>query len=323
MIDRRAFLKTASRAVLAAHGAAATRVLAGEPCLRANGPVIVDSHMHVWSDDPARFPFSHPYQPDFKAPPVDGSLATLLADMDAGGVTHCVLVQTIFHGWDNRYLVECLKKCPARFRGHGLIDPLDPQVADKLSYWIAEQGLAGMRFSPIYYKGKDAWLTADPAVRMWKKAAELGAVLNFYIATEQLPKLGIMVRQFPEVPVVIDHLSQIDLGAPDPLPEMRKLLAMAQYPNVWVKVSELTSVSASHVYPFRDALPWLRRVYDAFGPARLLWGTGYPGKTRVHYKRPTLAEELALVRSEIPFVTPEEQRKILGENAAALWKFTD
>ena len=101
---------------------------------------------------------------------------------------------------------------------------------------------------------------------------------------------------------------------------MRKLLAMAQYPNVWVKVSELTSVSASHVYPFRDALPWLRRVYDAFGPSRLLWGTGYPGQARAYYKRPTLAEELALVRREIPFLTAEDQGRILGENAAELWK---
>ena len=213
MINRRAFLKSASLPVIAACHTRRDALADDSQKGPATSPVI-DAHMHVWSDDPEQFPFSHPYQPNFNAPPADGSLATLLADMDAGGVTRCVLVQTIFHGWDNRYLVHCLKSCPARLRGHGLIDPLDPQVADKLAYWVAEQGLAGMRLSPIYYKGKDDWLTAQPAVRMWKKAAELGALFNFYIATEQLPKLEIMVRRFPDVPVVIDHLSQIDLGAP-------------------------------------------------------------------------------------------------------------
>jgi len=283
---------------------------------------VVDAHMHVWINDPQRFPFAHPYQPDFKPPDADGTLDVLLADMDSAGVTHAILVQTICHGWDNRYTAHCVRACPARLRGHGLIDPVDPNVADKLAYWVGEQGLAGMRFSPIYYKGKDEWLTSEPHTRLWKKAAQLGAVFNFYIATEQLPKLEIMIRQFAEVPVVIDHLSQIDLAAPDPLPEMKKLLALARYPNVWVKVSELTSVSKSHEYPFADALPWVRMVYDAFGPSRLLWGTGYPGQARAFYKRPTLAEELALVREKIPFFTPEDQRKILGENAAGLWKLT-
>ena len=322
MIERREFLSVATRSALALGGAPWTnRVSAGSQRGDAKA-VVVDTHMHVWSDGRGEFPFAHPYQADFKPPEAAGTLDVLLADMDSGGVTHAILVQTICHGWDNRYTAHCVRACPTRLRGHGLIDPVDPNVADKLSYWIDEQGLSGMRFSPIYYKGKDDWLTSAPHVRLWKKAARLGAVFNFYVATEQLPKLETMVRQFPEVPVIVDHLSQIDLGAPDPLPEMKKLLALARYPSVRVKVSELTSVSKSHEYPFSDALPWVRMVYDAFGPSRLLWGTGYPGSARAYYKRPTLAEELTLVREKIPFFTADDQRKILGENATALWKLT-
>jgi predicted TIM-barrel fold metal-dependent hydrolase len=67
--------------------------------------------------------------------------------------------------------------------------------------------------------------------------------------------------------------------------------------------------------------PWVRRVYDAFGPDRLLWGTGYPGATRAQAGRPSLEQELALVRQEIPFFSAEDREKILGRNAAALWKF--
>jgi predicted TIM-barrel fold metal-dependent hydrolase len=320
VIDRRRFLTFTTGSLLTAGVMPAARALAAPADQPAARSPVVDAHMHVWSNDPARFPFAHPYQADFKPPAAVGTLEVLLADMDPGGVTHAILVQTICHGWDNRYTAHCVRACPARLRGHGLIDPVDPNVADKLDYWVGDQGLSGMRFSPIYYKGKDDWLTSDPHVRMWKKAAQWGAIFNFYIATDQLPKLETMIRQFPAVPVVIDHLSQIDLSAPDPLPEMKKLLALARYDNVRVKVSELTSVSKSHQYPFADALPWVRMVYDAFGPSRLLWGTGYPGHARAFYNRPTLAEELALVREKIPFFTSDDQRKILGQNAAKLWK---
>jgi L-fuconolactonase len=130
-----------------------------------------------------------------------------------------------------------------------------------------------------------------------------------------------MIRDFPHVPVVIDHLARIDLKAADPLPEFKKLLTLARYANVWVKVSELSVLSPSGTYPYKDTFPWVRRLYDAFGPDRLLWGTGYPGATRGEAGRPSLQQELDLVRKEIPFFTSVEREKILGGNAAKLWKF--
>lgn len=286
-------------------------------------PLLIDSHMHVWSDDPVTFPFAHPYNPKFVPPKTPASLELLVKEMDEHGVTHCVLVQTISHGWDNRYLVHCLKTQPKRFRGQGLIDPTDPKVADKLEYWMKEHGLAGMRFSPMYYQGKDGWLNARATDRLWEKAAELGAVFNFFIASEQLPKLEEMVRRHPRVKVVIDHLGRVDLEAKDPEPEIRKLLALARYPNVCVKVSELSSLLPSKKYPFRDAYPLVKRVYDAFGPDRLLWGTGFPGATRAEADRPTLKEELALIQKEMPFFTAADRAKVLGTNAARVWGFRD
>jgi predicted TIM-barrel fold metal-dependent hydrolase len=123
------------------------------------------------------------------------------------------------------------------------------------------------------------------------------------------------------VKIVIDHLARVDLTKSDPAEEVAKLTRLAKYPNVWVKVSELNILSPSKKYPYADMFPWVRRVYDAFGPDRLLWGTGYPGTTRTQAGRPSLEQELTLVRQEIPFFSAEDREKILGRNAAALWKF--
>jgi len=287
--------------------------------------LVIDTHMHVWSSNSGRYPFSHPYIKDFARAPHEGSLEMLIEDMDQNGCTHAVLVQVIFHGWDNLYIADCVRKYPRRLRAHGLIDPTDPAVADKLEYWVKEQGLHGMRFSPIYYRngqhGGDGWLDGDATHKLWRKAQNLNSVFNFFISPAQLPKLENMVRSYPEVRVIIDHLSQMDLKQDDPEPDFRKLLAMSRYPNVWVKVSELSSVSRSGMYPFADALPYIKRVYEAFGPDRLLFGTGYPGSARAGYKRPTLPQEIAWFRREIPFLSPSDQAKILGGNAAKLWGF--
>jgi predicted TIM-barrel fold metal-dependent hydrolase len=96
---------------------------------------------------------------------------------------------------------------------------------------------------------------------------------------------------------------------------------MARHANVWVKISELSSVSKSGKYPFTDAYPYVKRVYEAYGPDRLLFGTGYPGAARAAYKRPSLIDEIDLIRKTIPFFTPLDREKILGRNAAQLWGF--
>jgi predicted TIM-barrel fold metal-dependent hydrolase len=314
-VDRRSFL--------AAAAGSATSVLLGvhdqgEAAAPAKPP-IVDTHIHVWSNDRDRFPFAHPYVQGAE-PKAVGTVELLIEDMDKHGVTHAILIQMIHHGWDNRYVAHCIKAHPRRLKAHGLIDPTNPNVAEKLEYWVKEHGLAGMRFSPIYYKGRDDWLTSAAHRAAWKKADDLGVVLNFYIATQQLPTLETMIRRFPGVNVIIDHLSQLDLKARDPAPELEKLLALARHPRVWVKVSELSSVAKTGKYPFEDAYPVVKRVYEAFGPDRLLWGTGYPGAARAAYGRPTLKQELVLVQEKIPFFTAQDREKILGRNAARLWK---
>ncbi|MEQ8787602.1 MAG: amidohydrolase family protein [Pirellulaceae bacterium] len=322
VVDRRDLLLGALGSAVAL---GASSELSAAAAGNRNMPPIIDTHMHVWADDARRYPFAHPYDKQFTEAPHKATLEMLIDDMDRHGCTHAVLVQVIYHGWDNSYVADCVQRDPRRFKAHGLIDPTDPQVADKLEYWIKERGLSGMRFSPIYYHqgklGGDAWLDAEATHRLWRKAAELEAVLNFFIAPPQLPRLAKMAAAHRDVHVIVDHLSQMDLAATDPEPDFRRLLAMAKHPNVWVKVSELASVSKSKTYPFADAYPYVKRVYEAFGPDRLLFGTGYPGDARAAYKRPTLDKELDLFRQEMAFFSAEDVAKILGGNAAKLWGF--
>ena len=295
-------------------------VLAMAP-LAAPRSTVVDSHMHVWTNDVERFPFAHPYDPNFKPPPVAGTVEMLLEDMKAYAIDYSVLVQVIYYGWDNSYVAQCVKRHPESFRAQGLIDPTDPQVANKLEYWMREHGLTGMRLSPIYYQGRDEWLNSDSHQRLWRKAEELKAIFNFFIAANQLAKLETMLAKYPGVKVVIDHLARVNLSGSDPAKEVAQLTQLARYPNVWVKVSELSILTPSKKYPFADTFSWVKKVYDAFGPDRLLWGTGFPGATRAQAGRPSLGEELALVRREIPFFSASDREKILGRNAARLWRF--
>jgi len=319
-VTRRDFIATTA----AASAGVAGLLVNGHTRAANSRAAVVDTHMHVWANNPKRYPFPHPYKRGFTTDdvPHEATVEMLIKDMNQHHCTHAVLVQVIYHGWDNAYVLDCAKRYPARFKAHGLIDPRDPQVADKLQYWM-DRGLHGMRFSPIYYQngqhGGDGWLDAPETHRVWNVAERTGARFNFFIAPAQLSKLAKLVQAHPEVKITLDHLSQMNLGV-DPEPQMKQLLSMAKYPNVFVKVSELTSVSKSGTYPFNDAYPYVERVYQAFGPDRLLFGTGYPGAARAAYKRPTLDKEVDLI-SNMPFLSASDREKLLGLNAMELWGF--
>jgi len=65
----------------------------------------------------------------------------------------------------------------------------------------------------------------------------------------------------------------IDIAKADKREEaVAQAAALARYPNVSVKLSSATTYSFEP-YPYRDMTPFIRRLYDSFGPQRCYWGT--------------------------------------------------
>jgi predicted TIM-barrel fold metal-dependent hydrolase len=274
---------------------------------------VVDTHMHVWSTEWEQYPFSPP-EATMKRPAESNTAEEVLEGMERHGVDFTILVQVRYYGWDNCYLADCLRRHPGRFAAQGLIDPRDPAAADRLTYWMREHGFAGVRLSPSYDRHAE-WLDSPDSEPLWRRAAELGAIFNFLIREEQLPQLERMAARFPDVPVVVDHMGYPDIEGG----ETANLVRLARLPNVTVKVTEFYNHSKTRAYPYTDVLPTVRRVYDAFGPRRLMWGTGFVHGERVG--RIPYGQELALIREHVPFFTPEDQEWILGRTALQLWKF--
>ena len=64
----------------------------------------------------------------------------------------------------------------------------------------------------------------------------------------------------------IDHMANCPINKSD---DLKKLLALAEYPRVYVKISHLRSLSKEK-YPYKDTHDPVKRLYDKFGPKRLL-----------------------------------------------------
>jgi len=237
-------------------------------------PLIIDTHLEVWTIDP-KFPFHHPERPDLKRVSVEAPIENEVAAMDEFGLKYAVLINPRYYGWDNSYIDYSLRQYPRRFVAHGLLDPLGPDPAGRLRYWLKERGFQGMRFSPIYHPSS-TWLNSKEHYPLWREAERLGAVFNYYILPQQMPMLEEMVGRFPGVKIVIDHLGKPDLKAADPWADFKNMFRLKRFSQVWVSASEPYELSLTKQFPYLDAIPFFKAAYEEFGGRQLIWGTGYP-----------------------------------------------
>ena len=245
-------------------GCAAATAL--KPSLAAQSPraPIVNAAEHAWVVHDPRFPLDPRVATcPTNFPAYDYSGEYLLSEMHTYGVDHVVISHVCYYGANNAYTSHCIKSFPGKFAGVGLLvgyrlhSPADPENAGRLERLIRDDGLIGLRLSPIY-DPKTVWLNDPACYPLWKKAGQLGAVFNIFLAPHQVSQVADMARRFPEVNVVIDHIAMIDIHAPDSA-GFGPLLDLARLPNVYVRTS-LHNPSKSRVTPYRDVWPFLRRL---------------------------------------------------------------
>jgi L-fuconolactonase len=279
------------------------------PAMLNNKYRIIDPHVHVWKHDP-RYPWAketvHP-------PEKDATPEMLLALMRANGVARTVLIQVIHYRWDNRYAADVLRQYPQYFRGVARVNPESLAAPDDLSRLVEEQGFQGVRLSPAADAAGD-WIRGPLMPPLWKRCSDLKASMNILTDIDRMPDIAALVEKFPDLTVVIDHMADCPADQPE---KLKKLLALARYPRVFVKVSHTWSVS-KQPYPYRDAQAQVKRLYDAFGPQRLMWGTDWP-LVEAHCG---YAKALAMVRDEMKFLNDEDKSWMLGRTVEQVWKFT-
>lgn len=270
---------------------------------------IIDPHVHVWTNDP-----KYPFAAEVKNKPAENALPeTLLVLMKANDVSKTVLVQVIHYRWDNNFVADIRAKHPRTFMAVGRVNPTDAHAADNLEYWTKERSLHGVRLSPSNGREGD-WITRrDLMDPIWKRATALKVPVCILCPVQRLPDVQRLVERFPDLDVCIDHMADCPIGDQD---NLAKLLALQRFPRVYVKLSHLWSLSREP-YPYGDTYDQVRKIYDTFGPQRLMWGTDWPLVER----HCGYAKALQLYREEIKFFTDEDRQWILGKTCLKLWSF--
>jgi predicted TIM-barrel fold metal-dependent hydrolase len=272
-------------------------------------PAAIDAHVHVWTDDRAKYPraFEQPsYKPD-RFNPED-----LFRHSRPLDVRRIVLIQMSFYRFDNSYMLDQISAYPGVFSGVGIVDS-NASTPERKMLELARRGVRGFRIVP---DGKaTTWLDTPGMQAMWKMGADKRLAMCGLIGPDALPSVDRMCAKFPDTPVVIDHLARIGSTGTVSDEDVRALCRLAKHRNVTVKASAFYALGKKQA-PYADLVPLIRRVFEDFGPRRLMWASDSPFQVEDGHR---YASSLELVRDRLPFLSAEDKSWMLEKTAASVF----
>jgi predicted TIM-barrel fold metal-dependent hydrolase len=260
--------------------------------------MIVDSHCHVatnWWE------------------PVE----SLLFQMDRFGVERAVLVGDYAEP-NNEYQSRCVRRFAGRFASVVVVDPSRSDAVAVLER-LAGEGASGVRLRQM------ARSPGEDPFAIWRAAERLGLAVSCPGRSPQYgsPEFISLIESVPALPIVIEHLGSGN--APDvesvSADIRHNVFRLARFPNVHVKIHGLGEFCSRKVppdgdFPFaRPIPPLLDLAWEAFGPARMMWGSDYPPVSA----REGYGNALGLTLEQFAARSAEDRALVFGQVALRLF----
>jgi len=265
--------------------------------------LIADAQVHIWGPNTPERPWKEGTVKPHRAVPLGAE--ELLAEMDRVGVSRAILVPPAWEDDRNDFCLEAAQRYPNRFGVMGRLNLAAPEARGRIAGWREQPGMFGLRCSfnrehliALLTEGKVDWL--------FEEAEKASLPLMLMVNHRLMGIVDRIAERHPRLKLALCHLS-LESGKRDAeaFAEFDKFLAVAPRPNISVKVSALPAYT-NDTYPYRALHPYLRQVYDAFGPRRIFWGTDLA-------RLPcTYREAVTMFTEEIPWLTDDDKTWIMG-----------
>jgi len=285
--------------------------------------VIVDSQVHLWPASTPERPWLPGGTPQLPEP---FTIERIIPLMDEAGIDRAVIVPPAsLEGERVDYAQEAVKRYPGRFGIMARVALDKPDRAARLATWRDQPGVLGVRLN--FGPDEAARLTDGTADWCWP-AAEKARLPVMFLTSGQTSLFARIAERHPQLTLIIDHMG---VGAglrprPDSSESARNNMvpeaivqaaALAKYANVSVKLSSVPLIS-TEPYPFRDVIPHIHRLFDAYGPERCYWGTDITNS----FARATYRQRVTQFTEELPFLTESDKDWIMGRAILARLRWT-
>jgi len=277
---------------------------------------IVDTHLHLWDPDHLRYPWlkgnellNRRYLLDEyrqATGPVDvGKMVFLQCECDPAQFL------------DEAAWVTELAAADPRIQGIVPWAPLELGDAARpaLEELARNPLIKGIRRIIQFEPDMDFCLRPE-FVRGVQALPDYGFNFDICINHLQLANTIRMVAQCPNVQFILDHIGKPDIRGQIFEPWATQLRELAQFPNVWCKMSGLVTEADHQRWTPADLRPYIQQVIDCFGFERVIYGGDWP----VAYQATEYPRWVHTLMDAVAGCTPAQLRQLFRDNAISFYR---
>jgi L-fuconolactonase len=275
--------------------------------------VNIDAHLHLWDLEHG----TYSWLSDAVAPiNRTFTLAEAEPQLRAAGVDRVVLVQAASTTEDSVAMFDVAASSPLVAGVVAWVDLLHPiAVGDALDRWRDAGPLVGIRHL-IHDEPDPDWLGQDTVRSSLAQLAARGFAYDVIgVLPRHLERALALADALPELRLVVDHLGSPPIGD-DPSQWAHLITELGRRPNVWIKLSGLTTLGPGGRASADDLRPFVDRALDAFGPSRMLFGGDWPVSTLAGPYADTMATTFDLLAP----LSAAERADVLGGTATRVYR---
>ena len=276
---------------------------------------IVDAHHHLWDlgvrdQDWITGPALAPLRRDFL-------LGDYQSVADVNGIAASVVVQTVTVPGETPELLALAAASDLIAGVVGWTDLAAPDVGDKIAALTEMPGgakLVGLRHQ-VQSEPDPDWLTQPDVLRGLGAIARAGLVYDLVITAGQLSASARAAAAVPDLVFVLDHLGKPPIAAGHTEPWAQDLRGLAALPNTVAKLSGLVTEADWRRWQVADLRPYAEVALEAFGPARMMFGSDWPVCTLAA----TYPDVLAAARDLTAGLSPAEREALFAGTATSVY----
>jgi L-fuconolactonase len=241
----------------------------------------IDAHQHFWKYEPAQYPWIQPPADEVSRSKLPNPIRRdflprdLKPLLDKAGIGGCVTVQARQSLGESRWLLS-LAVQHSFIRGVvGWVDLRSVIVTEQLGELVNDPRFVGVRHV-VQDEPNDRFMLAAEFLRGIDVLREFDLAYDILIYARQLPAAIQLVKRFPLQRFIADHIAKPAIKRRAVSPWSEHIRQLAQFPNVFCKISGMVTEADWRGWRKEDFNEYLDVAFDAFGPARLMYGSDWP-----------------------------------------------
>lgn len=272
----------------------------------------IDTHQHFWHYNPREYGWMQVGMDILKTDHLPDDLLPLLQSVGFDGT---VAVQARQIVEETRWLLE-LADQHAFIKGVvGWVDLRSPQLRDQLERFAAHPKMCGVRHV-VHDEPDGQFMLREDFVRGIGVLAAFDLTYDLLLFPKHLPVACELVSKFPDQPFVLDHIAKPFIKDGRVSPWDADIRRLAEFPNVFCKVSGMVTEANWKAWKLADFRPYLDIVFDVFGAKRLMVGSDWPVCTLAG----AYSQVMQLALEYVAQLPEAEQADVLGNNAIDFYK---